>query len=451
MTALSKTIYILSILTALWYFVLKYKKRKYVISCFNLSLLVYLFAYAISPLFFNDIAWLSFGVLSASSFVEFLNYNIALNGIGIIIMFVAMAFSEFKVRYIHRNIINRLSGSIKDGVLELIYWLIIFFWYTIVLSYNHGLPLLNGGRTFYMNTSVSSIYLTLNQIILLYSLFYGTQLIYCKRGALKWLVATMTLLFSGNRADLLLNSLAPIMILSIYNKSLRKYMRKRKAKSRSKWKLMAQFKIFIIIPFLIAIGLLMLIVRQGGMFNIEDIRREFIYGNTFSDIRDGAYVLRGYKNIFKSDLLFGKTYLAGLLTFMPSKILAFKNTWLYGNFTTHYLFGWVGHNGLRGGNVLEAFLNFGFVGVIIFSIIQGWILGYLERNFYHIFYLNAVKNEGKEYLILQSFLGIEGFFVCTAGSFNALINIIWLFVLILISNKINISFRQYRMRITKRK
>lgn len=447
MTALSKTTYILSILIVLWYFVLKYKKRKYVISCFNLSILVYLFAYAISPLFFNDIAWLSFGVLSAGPFVEFLNYSITLNGIGIIIMFVAMAFSEFKVRYVRRNIINKLSGSIKDGVLELLYWLLIFFWYTIVLSYNHGLPLLNGGRTFYMNTSVSSIYLTLNQIILLYSLFYGTQLIYCKRGALKWLVATMTLLFSGNRADLLLNSLAPIMILSIYNKSLRKYMRKRKAKSRSKWKLMAQFKIFIIIPFIIAIGLLMLIVRQGGMFSIEDIRREFIYGNTFSDIRDGAYVLKGYKNIFKSDLLFGKTYLAGALTFIPSKILTFKNTWLYGNFTTHYLFGWVGHNGLRGGNALEAFLNFGFVGVIIFSIIQGWILGYLERNFYHIFYLNAVNNEGKEYMILQSILGIEGFFVCTAGSFNAFINIIWIFALILVSNKFNILIRRYRLRI----
>lgn len=446
MTEISKTTYILTLLIVAWYFIIKYKKRKYIISCFNLSLLVYLFSYAISPLFFNDIAWLSFGVLSASSFVEFLNYNIVLNGVGIIIMIISMTFSEFKVKYIHRNIINKLSSSVKDGILEIFYWLIIFFWYAIVLMYNRGLPLLNGGRTFYMNTSVSSIYLALNQIILLYSLFYGTQLIYCKRGALKWFVASITLLFSGNRADLLLNSLAPIMILAIYNKSLRKYMRKRKNKSGSKWKLIAQFKIFILIPFLIAIGIIILVVRQGGMFNIEDLRREFIYGNTFSDIRDGAYILKGYKGIFKSELLFGKTYVAGLLTFLPSKISAFKNTWLYGNFTTHYLFGWIGHNGLRGGNVLEAFLNFGFLGIVIFSFIQGWLLGYLERNFYHIFYLNEVRNEGKEYLILQSILGIEGYFVCTAGSFNALINIIWIVALIFISQKFNISFKRYKLR-----
>ena len=57
-----------------------------------------------------------------------------------------------------------------------------------------------------------------------------------------------------------------------------------------------------------------------------------------------------------------------------------------------------------------------------------------------------MRNEGKEYLILQSILGIEGYFVCTAGSFNALINIIWIVALIFISQKFNISFKRYKLR-----
>ena len=98
-----------------------------------------------------------------------------------------------------------------------------------------------------------------------------------------------------------------------------------------------------------------------------------LYGNNFTDFRDFAWMYADWNHQF----WIGKTYLAGLATFMPRGISAFRATWSFGIAS-----GWtVGldtetHPGLKPGLFGEAFFNFGLLGVVI----AGFLLGVLLRR-----------------------------------------------------------------------
>ena len=131
----------------------------------------------------------------------------------------------------------------------------------------------------------------------------------------------------------------------------------------------------------------------------------------------GAFILKGWK---KSGLgyLGGKTYLAALLSFVPGSILKFKRVWYWGYFSTNKLFGWKNHPGLRGGNVLEAYLNFGWIGVVIAAIIQGYTAAYIEN----LFSKKCIKTSDGfhigEILMIMFLQKIQSFFICTAGNYT---------------------------------
>jgi oligosaccharide repeat unit polymerase len=112
-------------------------------------------------------------------------------------------------------------------------------------------------------------------------------------------------------------------------------------------------------------------LREGGL-SLHSMAAGFListfYGNSFSDTRDFALVL----SFWDGHYLLGKTYLAGLMAFVPRFLSTFRDTWSYGVVTaTMAGFSPKEHPGLRIGIVGEAYLNFGLVGVCLLGVFIG--------------------------------------------------------------------------------
>lgn len=98
---------------------------------------------------------------------------------------------------------------------------------------------------------------------------------------------------------------------------------------------------------------------------------EVLYGNTFSDLRDFAWVLTGFNDSF----LYGKTYLSALLGFIPSSLFEYRVIYGIGDITNYYAGIQFEHFGLRTGVFGESYINFGIFGVVITGFIIGNLLG----------------------------------------------------------------------------
>ena len=139
----------------------------------------------------------------------------------------------------------------------------------------------------------------------------------------------------------------------------------------------------------------------------------------------------------------GKTYLAGLLSFIPLGISKFRYEWSFGRVTAYGLFGLVDHRGLRGGAVMEAYLNFSWYGVVIFGLLQGVVYGILEKVFYCIFYnRKKLKYGGKEVLIAYMISSLHNFFVITSGAYNVYVDLLFLILVVFLSG-LRVSNLQY--------
>jgi hypothetical protein len=95
---------------------------------------------------------------------------------------------------------------------------------------------------------------------------------------------------------------------------------------------------------------------------------EFVYGNTFSDLRDFAWVLSSWNH----KPFYGKTYASAFISFIPTTYSSFRTKWGIGRVTAK-LGGFVPkfHPGLRPGAFGEPYLNFGIPGVILMGILLG--------------------------------------------------------------------------------
>ena len=156
--------------------------------------------------------------------------------------------------------------------------------------------------------------------------------------------------------------------------------------------------------------ILLVVFTINFVFVLDDFRHErtsnsysvvdkIKYGNSFSDARDFAFVLSGRND----EYLYGKTYLAGLMSFIPSSFSDFRTEWAIGHVSLKmagvYEGGWTEHGGLRGGSFMESYLNFGYLGIILISIIYGYIMEwisvqhkyYSKRKFFSAAYSCGVK------------------------------------------------------------
>lgn len=411
------------------YFFFKYRKRCYFFSGYNIGLYSYTVSVVIAPIyFFVDDAWITLGVHNPFAYFSHLNQCIFLNSIGLIFFTCGVILGEFGKGKKSLYFVERYSKKLKHNNIVFIFWISVIFWLYIVFKYNGGIPLLNGGRIFYLNSPISPIYLALSEIILVMSLYFGYRWVIWSNDFFKWGIATILLLGTGNRGSSIVISIAPIAVIYLYYRLNKNnfidgvIINPKKATKR----------IFCLLFFLFIFGILIQGVRYNGGVGLRSIFEELLYGNTFCDFRDGAFVLKGFDSQYSQEPIYGKSYLAGILSFIPSSFSDFRLEWSYGRFTTTGLFGFNNHAGLRGGLALEPFLNFGIFGIVFFSCIQGYLLGVLEKNYYFVFLLNKKIPSCKEIFILQIIFAIKCFFECSASSFTIYIDIFLIILLLLI-------------------
>lgn len=134
------------------------------------------------------------------------------------------------------------------------------------------------------------------------------------------------------------------------------------------------FRIVVICAAAITLGFYLSSLRDGqyslGLF-FAGLGFMAFYGNTFCDMRDFAWI---YSN-WDHHLWLGRTYMAGMATFVPRSASAFREKWILGVATNST----VGidtelHPGLKPGLFGESFFNFGWVGSIGVGLIFGLIL-----------------------------------------------------------------------------
>lgn len=433
------------------YLMEKYRKRLYIFSAFNISLFTYCLSLMIAPVFFKlDSTWNALGISYAGSMTDYMNKSFMLNGIGFLIFIMILMISEFYAKK-RKRIINfsiKISNSISECVINMCFVFMILFWYMICLRYCNGLPLIKANRTFYLYTSVSSIYLFLNEGIMLCTMYYGITTIYRKKNMLFLFLGVFTVAMQGNRSSLFSNLLAPLIIIYIYHKQREKIIRSLKNyhkggninkhiyKTFKSLLRSSSRKLIFALLIIFVVAVIWQFIRNGrfGNITILSIFDEIINGNTFSDFRDGAYILKGFERKTNGSFLFGKTYLAAIISFIPSSISSFRQTWSWGRYTTYGLFGYIYHFGLRGGNAMEAYINFGWLGVVVMCSLQGYFAGMVENIFYELFIINTREITGKEYFLADVFSVMYGVICISSGAYNVYAILVLIFAMIAITS-----------------
>lgn len=360
--------YAITLILFILYITLKIKKRKYLFSFFNIIIFVNAFTLFFTGLFqYDDKAWKPLGIDSVLIFYNYINkvYFINLLGFSIFIIFL-IYYELYKKPHKIKKIINCISLNINKKVINLLFSICLISWYVLVIKLNKNMPLFNGNRSFITNyPSMKPIYVSLNTLISGLALFYGCYFIIYKKNtdSIAFFVAIITMLFTGNRSPVI-GALIIFILFGIYYRTVS----------------YKNLKIFLCLIIILLIGVFLGFIRGGFNHNSNNILKDILYGNTFCDIRDGAFLLFNLHNK-NYGLLHGKNYIADLISFIPSYMSNFREIWSYGNFTTNTLLGWSHHYGLRGGLFFEAFINFGYLGVFICSILYSYFMASFEILF----------------------------------------------------------------------
>jgi len=165
---------------------------------------------------------------------------------------------------------------------------------------------------------------------------------------------------------------------------------------------------------LIVIFLLYLGLVRAGEYSLGEffgiLAALLLYGDTFSDLRDFAWVYSSWNHVFWA----GKTYLAALMAFIPRVASQFRDTWGLGAATaaTAGLDPQV-HPGLRPGIFGEGFLNFGVLGVICVGLMFGLILRRIDIDVKHA--LAPPRPSMMKAIASTTQFGVALFLAITAG------------------------------------
>ena len=413
----------------IYYFVNKWKRSKIMFSPFNFQILFFLFTLLIvSPAqYYYPMAntWTS---ISTEEFLKHLNEAYAVNLLGMAILGVSTNYYDHK-KQVGRGYNKIISFTYYNILSKQIRWIafifaIVFFVYIYIGA--GGIPLFNGNRQFAQGSNQFVYILLQGAVYFLAWYFVGSasdRKISCY-DILCLAVLSADLLFTANRTPPLKIIYAFLIVLITARKKI-KYS-----------DIFKQFRYAILIALA---GVIIVVVRAGGgLSNITYIFiNSIVFGNTFCDIRDGARVLFGYHRMYDIPLM-GKTYLASLLSFIPSSladsnipilsgIAEFRSIYSAGQWTTYTLFGLTNHYGLRGGMFLLSYMNFGIIGVVLISIVLGYWYGNCE-----VLYRNSIKYKDS--------ISIKGLLIstCFASAFfdllyaPAVFNQTWGFLLIII-------------------
>lgn len=354
------------------YFAWKLRHRGYLLSPFMITLLIFMFAvYIAGPAQYTDAAWRALGTAGAASFLEQLNLILTFTFAGIIVMVTSLWMTEgwrdrSSTTSDRRSIETHSQLRIEAVAIVACIFIGAFL---LMLGYFRVLPVFDGRDSFAAEGFIGSAYKACVAGIQFTTMILITWgfLVRSRRYAALAIVGSACSFLTGNRAGLI--AIASLVIaLWIYGRGLGR------VRSRTRISL-------VLLLGLAAAGLFLSSLRGELGFNLASALEDALYGNTFSDIRDGAFVLWGWQTRFDKEPLGGMTYLAASLSFLPSSVSDFRQEWSWGFFSTSTLFGWSDHFGLRGGWFLESYINFGLTGVVAVALIVGLILGHVERGF----------------------------------------------------------------------
>jgi len=344
--------------------------RRYVFSPYTIPVYTIAFAlYLIAPMQYDDQAWVVLGQLDATGYYPFLNLSIGVNAVGLAVVLLVMWYVESRPR---SNPMPPLLTRLPDISIEsirnvLIGGLVLF---AGVLAIVGAIPLFGARTIFSAHSELRPVYNFANFVILFAtsSLIVWSFLSRSGRFVLVIAMGVVAMLLTGGRASVL-STLELTTFMWIYGKYPNRPGR-------------ATALITASLACVAVAGIFLASFRVGRDFDIGGILSEVAYANTFSDIRDGAFITAAWEAHESSAPLEGRSYLAGFLSFLPSSVSDFRSTWSWGYYTTEGLMGWANHFGFRGGWSLEAFMNFGFAGVVGAAVLCGWLLGRLELLFH---------------------------------------------------------------------
>ena len=171
------------------------------------------------------------------------------------------------------------------------------------------------------------------------------------------------------------------------------------------------FRAFCLAVLLLCCASALQLIRTHTSLSLGGMWDEVIHGNTyFANFRDSSWVLRDFE-VNRYPLFYGKTILAGLLGFIPSSVLPFRQQYAWGPVTldvvnvTDPL-----HFGL--GQVLFAdwYVNFGMAGVVLEGLVIGVLLRWFDGRLLHIRRVpnGAVPDQYFQLFRLWFFCGIMG-------------------------------------------
>lgn len=370
-----------------FYFIDKWKRTKLIFSPFNFQIIFFCFVlFVISPYQYNYLIANTWSSISVGEYIDKLNEAYFINLLGFSILGLTMMYYEKR----HRNskffcrLMSFTYANSRFKLVDLFCMAIGLVFVVYIVIKTGGIPIFNGKR--FSTNSAQFIYLLLNAMV--YCCAW-----YCVGGLLNKSIKNViilallgfALLITGNRTPILKIMYAGFILLVSFE-------------GRINYKTIFKQAKYVIV--ILMIGIVIIAARNGSdIVSFADIIMNYIvYGSTFCDVRDGARVLFGYHNMYTSPL-WGKTYLASLLSFVPSSvqgipilssIAEFRQIYSGGTWSTKTLFGISNHYGLRGGMFLPSYTNFGILGIIVIAFILGCWFANCE-----ILFRRLLKNKGK--------------------------------------------------------
>ena len=439
-----KICYCLCLMIFIFYFINKWKRTKIVFSPFNFQIIFFCFVmFVTSPFQYNYEIANNWSSISTSEYLLRLNEAYLVNLFGFSILGLTMIHYErqetnSKTFCRLMNFIYSNSQS-KSMTVYCVMIGMVFIAYIAIKA--HGFPIFNGTR--FSTESAQFVFILLNSMVYCCGWYCVGGL--SKKADIKTIgvlaILGFALLITGNRMPILKIMYAGfILIVS--------------SRGRINYKtVFKQVKYVIVILF---VGIAIIVARNGaGIVSFTEIINNYIiYGATFCDARDGARVLFGYHKMYSSPL-HGKTYLAALLSFVPSSvsgipiladIAEFRQVYSGGRWSTYTLFGITNHYGLRGGMFLPSYFNFGVIGIVIVAIVLGYWFGNCEKLF-----IRMIKHKDKYDFqrILFSYCFVSMLFelLYAPATFNSIWGyIVVLIILILPKGQIYLSNRSIEAR-----
>jgi oligosaccharide repeat unit polymerase len=135
-------------------------------------------------------------------------------------------------------------------------------------------------------------------------------------------------------------------------------------------------------------------VRHGHDPTLSGAMNELTYGSTLCALRDNAWVQMAFER-GRYPLYWGKTIVAGFMTFVPSRWSPFKQTYSWG-VVTRTLVNYRDPYSLSGlGSVWfgDWYINFGYPGVVIEALLMGLVFRLFDTRLLNV--LSSYKRSGK--------------------------------------------------------